>query len=110
MFWQNIRQVLSNLPLVLSESYDPKDISLNRVIIAMLAVTVLVIVYRMLLYPDTATNLTDMLDKVLTALGLQLGSNTIKRGLDTWRQVKGGNEHAQSNPGGTQGSRFSGQE
>jgi hypothetical protein len=110
MFWQNLRQVLSNLPLVLSESYDPKDISLNRVIIAMLAVTVLVIVYRMLLYPDTAVNLTDMLDKVLTALGLQLGSNTIKRGLDTWRQIKGGNDHEKSNAGGTSGSRFTGQE
>jgi hypothetical protein len=104
MFWQNLRQVLSNLPLILSESYDPRDISLNRVIIAMLAVTVLVIVYRMLLYPDAAVNLTDMLDKVLTALGLQLGSNTIKRGLDTWRQIKGGNDHAQSNSGGAPGS------
>jgi hypothetical protein len=110
MFWQNVRQVLSNLPLILSESYDPKDISLNRVIIAMLAGTVLVIVYRMLLYPDTAVNLTDMLDKVLTALGLQLGSNTIKRGLDTWRQIKGGDDHEKGNTGGSQGPRFTGQE
>lgn len=92
MFWQNFRQVVNNLPLVLSETDDPKDISLNRVIIAVLAITVIVVVYRMLLYPDTATNLTAMLDKVLTALGLQLGSNTIKRGLDTWRQIKGGND------------------
>nr|WP_092074929.1 hypothetical protein [Dendrosporobacter quercicolus]NSL49554.1 hypothetical protein [Dendrosporobacter quercicolus DSM 1736]SDN22523.1 hypothetical protein SAMN04488502_1159 [Dendrosporobacter quercicolus] len=106
MFWRNIRQVFSNLPLVLSESYDPKDISLNRVIIAMLAITVIVIVYRMLLYPETAVNLTAMLDKVLTALGLQLGSNTIKRGLDTWRQVKGGNENAQSNINGASGTGF----
>ncbi len=90
MFWHNLRQVINNLPLVLSETNEAKDISLNRVIIAMLAITVLVIVYRMLLYPDTAVNLTSMLDKVLTALGLQLGSNTIKRGLDTWRQIEGG--------------------
>ncbi|TCL39941.1 hypothetical protein EV210_101139 [Anaerospora hongkongensis] len=102
MFWQNVRQVVSNLPLVLCESYDAKDVSLNRVIIAMLAVTVLVIVYRMLLYPDTAINLTDMLDKVLTALGLQLASNTVKRGLDTWRQVKGGKEIAENNISGAQ--------
>ncbi|MDF2499401.1 MAG: hypothetical protein K0Q77_115 [Anaerosporomusa subterranea] len=102
MFWQNVRQVVSNLPLVLCESDDAKDVSLNRVIIAMLAVTVLVIVYRMLLYPDTAVNLTSMLDKVLTALGLQLGSNTIKRGLDTWRQIEGGKGNAESNINGTQ--------
>ena len=106
MFWQNVRQVVSNLPLVLSESYDPKDVSLNRVIIALLAITVLVIVYRMLLYPDTAVNLTSMLDKVLTALGLQLGSNTIKRGLETWRQIKGGNDNAQSNISGTKADSF----
>lgn len=106
MFWHNLRQVFSNLPLVLSESYDPQDISLNRVIIALLAITVLVIVYRMLLYPDTAVNLTSMLDKVLTALGLQLGSNTIKRGLETWRQIKGGNDNAQSNISGTKADGF----
>jgi hypothetical protein len=110
MFWQNLRQVISNLPLTLSESYDPQDISLNRVIIALLAITVLVIVYRMLYDPGTAESLTGMLDKVLTALGLQLGSNTIKRGLETWRQIKGGNDHAQSNPGGTTGNGFTGQE
>ncbi len=92
MFWQNLRQVLSNLPLVLSESYDPKDVSLNRVIIALLAGTVLIIVYRMLYDPLAAVNLTTMLDKVLTALGLQLGSNTIKRGLDTWKNIKGGDK------------------
>lgn len=110
MFWQNFRQVISNLPLTLSESYDPKDISLNRVIIALLAMTVIVIVYRMLLYPDTAVNLTSMLDKVLTALGLQLGSNTIKRGLDTWRQIKGGKDNAESSTSGTETTRFTGQE
>lgn len=90
MFWQNFRQVINNLPLILSDTYEAKDISLNRVIIALLAITVMVIVYRMLLYPDTAASLTAMLDKVLTALGLQLTSNTLKRGLDTWRQIKGG--------------------
>lgn len=89
MFWQNVRQVISNLPLILSETYDARDISLNRVIIAMLAITVIVIVYRILLYPENAVNLTGVLDKVLTALGLQLTSNTVKKGLDTWQQVKG---------------------
>jgi hypothetical protein len=101
MFFKNMMQVLNNLPLVLSESYDPRDISLNRVIIALLALTVLIIVYRMLLYPETAMNLTSMLDKVLTALGLQLGSNTIKRGLETWRQIKGGDWNDKSNTSGT---------
>ena len=110
MFWNNLRQVISNLPLTLSESYDPRDISLNRVIIALLAITVLVIVYRMLYDPATADKLTAMLDKVLTALGLQLGSNTIKRGLETWRQIKGGNANETSNTGGNPGSRFGGQE
>lgn len=110
MFWHNLRQVINNLPLVLSETYEAKDISLNRVIIALLAITVMVIVYRMLLYPDTAVNLTSMLDKVLTALGLQLGSNTIKRGLDTWRQIKGGKDSAESNISGTEATRFTGQE
>lgn len=110
MFWHNFRQVIDNLPLVLSETYEPKDISLNRVIIALLAITVMVIVYRMLLYPDTATNLTAMLDKVLTALGLQLTSNTIKRGLDTWRQVKGGIESAESDTSRTKTTRVTGQE
>jgi hypothetical protein len=106
MFWQNLRQVLSNLPLVLSESYDPKDVSLNRVIIALLAGTVLIIVYRMLYDPVTAANLTNMLDKVLTALGLQLGSNTIKRGFDTWRQIKGGDNIETSNISGTKTTSF----
>lgn len=106
MFWQNLRQVFSNLPLVLSESYDPKDISLNRVIIALLAGTVLVIVYRMLYDPGTAASLTNMLDKVLTALGLQLGSNTIKRGFDTWRQIKGGDNIEASNLSGTTTTSF----
>lgn len=110
MFWQNLRQVLSNLPLVLSESYDPKDISLNRVIIALLAVTVLIIVYRMLYDPETAVNLTNMLDKVLTALGLQLGSNTIKKGFDTWEKIKGGYNNETSNIGGTRTTSFTGQE
>ena len=106
MFCRNLRQVLSNLPLVLSESYDPKDVSLNRVIIALLAVTVLIIVYRMLYDPTAAINLTNMLDKVLTALGLQLGSNTIKRGFDTWKQIKGGNENETSNTRGNQTTSF----
>lgn len=110
MFWKNLRQVISNLPLVLSESYDPRDVSLNRVIIAVLAATVLIIVYRILLYPDTAANLTEMLNKVLTALGLQLGSNTLKKGFDTWKQIEGGKMNAQSNAAGTKTTDFTGQE
>jgi hypothetical protein len=110
MFWQNVKQILNNLPLTLSESYDPKDISLNRVIIAMLAITVLVIVCRILYDPGTADKLVGALDKVLIALGLQLGSNTLKRGFDTWKQIKGGDNVEANNLSGSKTTSFTGQE
>jgi len=42
MFKNNIKQLFQNLPLILSDSTDPQDISLNRVIVLLFALATII--------------------------------------------------------------------
>ena len=42
MFKDNIKQLFQNLPLILSDTDDPKDVSLNRVIVLLFAIATII--------------------------------------------------------------------
>lgn len=101
MFWSNLRGVMSNLPLTLSDSYDPKDLSLNRIITALMVVNALGLMWYMVLHPEVIDRLMGLWERLLAFLGAQVTVvNMIKRGIDAFRDIKGGNQGAQSNPAG----------
>lgn len=98
MFWQNVRGIVSNLPLTLSDSYDPKDLSLNRLITALVVVNALGVMWYMILHPELIDRLVGLWERLLAFLGAQVvGANMIKRGIDAYKN-KGGGQGAPSEP------------
>jgi hypothetical protein len=100
MFWQNLRQVFSNLPLVLSDSYDPKDVSLNRLASFLLIIAAIIIQIVIIKEPTFAEKLQPVLNSDLTALGGLLLNITARRGINAYTQIKGGNQGEASNISG----------
>lgn len=94
-FWANFKAVISNLPLVLSDSYNPRDISLNRVSTAILIINATMLIWYTATHLEDFDKLISVLDRVLAALGVQLGLvNMVKRGIDTYKDIKEGNRQA----------------
>lgn len=88
-FWENLKEVIGNLPLVLSDTYDPRDISLNRISSAVLLVNAVGLAWYTATHLEYFQQLISVLDRVIAALGVQLGLvNMVKRGIDTYKDVK----------------------
>ena len=89
MFWKNIKDLLANSPLILSDTYDPQDISMNRVITLLLVINVILLAWYMVAHLETVDKIVVIWDKLLTLLGVQAGGvNMVKRGIDCYKQVK----------------------
>lgn len=92
MFKENLNQIIDNLPLILSDSTDPKDISINRVMITiefllifLLAPVVLAGVF--LYNPQMFDKLSGLWTQGLTAFGAHFGLNIFKKAGQSAGQV-----------------------
>jgi len=75
-----IPQLIQALPLILSDSQDPKDISETRVIAALFAVALLVSLPIVFLWlPQYITEFKGYWSDALLFLGSLLGANVIKK-------------------------------
>ena len=82
-FWQNLRGVLVNSPLILSESKDPKDISLHRVAIVVLLVIILAgPFFTSYIRPEFFDRFTPYWTQVLILIGGLLTSRAANRAID----------------------------
>ena len=90
-FWRNLAEVVANLPLVLSDSYSAKDVSLNRVLIVVMAVLAVALVELLAARPQVAVVLLPVLQSLMGLIGAQLGVNLVKRGIKAFGG-RGGNE------------------
>ena len=82
-FWQNLKGILVNSPLILSESKDPKDISLHRVAIAVLLVIVLAgPFFTSYIRPEFFDRFTPYWTQVLILIGGLLTSRAANRAID----------------------------
>ena len=82
MFWKNLKAIVDNSPLALSDTYDPKDVSLNRQVMTLAAIFVfttpgIVLVF----FPEHLGDFLPYWQGAATYLGAQMASNIIKRKL-----------------------------
>ena len=76
MFWKNLREVISNLPLMVCTTDNPKDISSNRFaffVYLFMFVSIPVIVFW--LVPYLAEKVLPWWQGIATLLGIQTGAN-----------------------------------
>lgn len=77
---ENLKQIFINLPLVLSDTRDPADVSLNRVMTAAVAFFVLLAPgVTLLLLPAWFDKITPYWDKLLAFLAAQVAGNMFKK-------------------------------
>jgi hypothetical protein len=89
MFWTNLKAIISNTPLVLSDTTDPKDISIHRITFALAVVFVIFTPLIILnFFPEFEARYAFYWEKLLYYLGGQATLNMLKRGIDAF---KGGN-------------------
>lgn len=87
--FENLRTVIIHLPLVLSDTYAGRDVSLNRLAALALIICAISIVIATLKKPELGPALTPALEAILTALVAIIGGNVIKHGIRAWKD-KGG--------------------
>ena len=82
-FWQNLKGILVNSPLILSESKNPQDISLHRVAIAVLLLIVTAgPFFTSYIRPEFFDRFTPYWTQVLILIGGLLTSRAANRAID----------------------------
>ena len=82
-FWQNLKGILVNSPLILSESQNPKDVSLHRVSIALLLIVVSAgPFFTSYIRPEFFDRFTPYWTQVLILIGALLTSRAANRAID----------------------------
>lgn len=90
MFLRNLKRIIANLPLTLSDSYDPKDVSLNRIITLIVVIFVFGSPYVILrFYPEMLEPFLPYWQGATTYLAAQTAGNLIKK-----KYMSGGNGNA----------------
>ena len=85
---EKLNQIIVNLPLVLSDSHNPADVSLNRVMTVVVAFFVLLAPgVTLAIMPDWFERLTPYWEKLLAFLAAQVAGNMFKKYIDSKREV-----------------------
>lgn len=96
MFIQNMKNILANLPLVLSDSHDPLDISLNRCVTLLSCIFVfsspLIVMHW---YPELVDKFLSYWQGAATYLGAQMVGNIAKTKINN---SNGGINNGNGNP------------
>jgi hypothetical protein len=82
LFWENLKGVLAYLPLILSESDKPEDVSLHRYMAVFLGVNIVIMAYLLFfVYPQVlAQSATGVVfGSLATLLGTYVVANIGKR-------------------------------
>ena len=84
-FKENIISIFISSPLILSDTTDPQDISLNRLMLTIEFLLVIVatppiLVFFLFHYPGIAERCIVIFQSMLTAFGVHLGLNCFKKG------------------------------
>ena len=88
-FIHNVLGILSNTPLILSDTYDPKDISLNRVLTMVMAVNLIALSWYIAINPKEVSSLSTLWTGLLGYLGVQTGIvNVAKKGIDAYKVTR----------------------
>lgn len=88
-FWSNLKGLITHLPLILSDTQDPRDISLNRVSSVFAMVLALFILYEvMFVIPQHMKDLLQYFVAIMAYLGAQMAGNIYKK-------VQSGNQQIQ---------------
>ena len=79
-FKENLIAIFESLPLILSDSTDPKEVSLNRIMILTEFILVIlctppILVYFLFQFPEIADKAIMIFQSMLVAFGLHLGIN-----------------------------------
>ena len=76
MFWKHVKGIIENLPLILSDTREAADVSLNRVITFGAAICLAIIPGLVLwLKPEFWPQMADLWKAALTFLGAQAAGN-----------------------------------
>jgi len=78
-FWLHLKGILSNLPLILSDQYTYKDVSLTRVLVLTFAIVDIKLIDIVVKNISMAPALTPIITAVTTLIGAQLGYNMLKK-------------------------------
>lgn len=83
MFKENLKQILKNLPLILSDSGNAEDVSLNRIIILIsFLLTIVCTAMVFLFFPQLIQPLLPYFQAWLTWLGALISGNICKKVLN----------------------------
>ena len=83
-FKENLLAIIANIPLILSDSTDPKEVSLNRIMILTEFILVIlctppILVYFLFKCPEIAEKCIMIFQSMLVAFGVHLGINSFKK-------------------------------
>jgi hypothetical protein len=103
LFFKNLKDIINNTPLVLSDSYDAKDISINRVITMLFVINIIIMMWYLLMNPELWVKLKDMiadlLTKIFALLGIQVSVVNIgKRAIDKYTEIKNAQQNNTQSP------------
>ena len=85
MFWANLYSIFQNLPLILSDTTDPKDISFTRVTCALCIIFLIITAsYVLIFVPQYFEKVSPFLTQSLNSVLLLIGGNIVKRGIDAF--------------------------
>ena len=91
-FLKNVWGIFCNTPLILSDTYDPKDISPNRVMTLLMAVNLIALSWYIAINPKEVSSLSTLWTGLLGYLGVQTGIvNTVKKGIDAYKVTRSSN-------------------
>jgi hypothetical protein len=84
MFWTNLKAIIDNLPLILSDTKDPSDVSFTRVFAMILAIFIMCTsTYTIFFKPTIYYSIAPFITQGLNSILLLVGGNIVKRGIDT---------------------------
>lgn len=90
MFWANLKEILKNSPLVLSDTYDPKDVSQNRLAFFILFLFVISTPLLLLwLAPHLSEKFVPYWQGSSALLGGQMFANIGKKAITAYQEMKG---------------------
>lgn len=95
-FWQNLKEILINSPLILSESHNPKDVSMHRIAIAVLLMVVTAgPFFTSYIRPEFFDRFTPFWTQVLLLIGGLLASRVANRAVDARSQQQNNQDSEQ---------------
>jgi len=86
--WDNLKQMWVNLPLVLSDTYEPIAISLNRILITFIVLNIFLMAWYVLHFrPEMIDKFAAILPPILTFIGALVAQEAFKKGLNTYKEI-----------------------